>query len=85
MSRYKISYLFFAAFIYFLLACEKNNDTGDGSILVTVKSQGSGVAGAAVYLKRGTLSNPHIPLDQYDKVLPTDGTGQIYFDHLPMK
>lgn len=62
-------------------SCEK--DDSNGNILVTVNSNGKAVPQATVYIKLGTLTNPNIPLSEYDKVRGADAVGQVYFDELP--
>jgi hypothetical protein len=57
MNGYKICYIVFKAFVIILLSCEKSNDAGNGSILVTVKNQGVAVADAAVVIGPGFDKN----------------------------
>lgn len=81
MKLYKL--VLFIVFAFVFSACEKSEDAGNGNILVTVQYQNKAVDQPSVYLKRGTLSNPNIPLDQYDKMLSGDSKGQVYFENLP--
>lgn len=80
MIKYSaILLLVFAVFTF--SSCEKVNE-GSGSILVTAKSRGNGLSQAMIYLKKGTLSNPGLPLEQYDLTMSADAIGQVYFKNL---
>lgn len=66
--------LFFA-----IISCDENDN---GNILVTVKHDNTTIGQATIYLKAGTLTNPNIPLKEYDRVQRADGTGQAHFSDL---
>jgi hypothetical protein len=79
MNRVKLA-ISIIGYTIFLIACEKSKP--NGSVLVTAKSEGKALGQAVVYLKKDTLSNPGLPLEQFDEVKRADASGQAYFDEL---
>lgn len=79
MKAFKI-YLSLIAFCLTVISCAKYNDYG--SVLVTVNYNGKAIDQPIIYLKKGTLTNPNISLDKYDKVGSGDAAGQITFENL---
>jgi len=57
-------------------SCQKNTD-GEGSLMITVRYKGTAVANAAVYIKKGALTNPGLSPDQYDWTAITASDGRV--------
>lgn len=79
LKRFKI-YLPLLIICFALLSCEKEND--HGSVHIVMKYNGQLTSQPLVYMKSGTLSNPGIPLAQYEKSMSGDGSGQVTFENL---
>lgn len=73
--------LFLIAFWLFIASCE--DDNSNGNLLVKLKNQGRTISQSTIYLKSGLLTNPNIPVAQYEFVQRADGTGDAYFKDLP--
>lgn len=52
-------------------------------MLVKLKSNRRTISQSTIYLKSGILTNPNIPVAQYDFVQRADGTGDASFKDLP--
>lgn len=74
------TYLTFIVFCFIALSCSKENDYGN--VLVTIKYNGQAIDQPLIYMKKGTLTNPNISLDKYDKVGSGDASGQVTFSNL---
>lgn len=59
--------------------CEPVEDNGNGNMTVTVPNQ----IQSTVNIKAGTLQDPNLPLEQYDRHLLVDALGQAHFNNLP--
>lgn len=67
-------------FCFIIISCRKDND--HGNVLVTVKYNGKSMDQPTIYMKKGTLTNPNIPLTDYDKSMSGDAAGQATFEDL---
>lgn len=63
-----------------IFSCKKDND--HGNVLVTVNFNGKAIDQPTIYMKKGTLTNPNIPLTDYDKSMSGDAAGQVTFEDL---
>lgn len=59
--------------------CEPVEDNGNGNITVIVPNQ----VKSSIHIKSGTLQDPNLPLEQYDRYLSVDALGQAHFNNLP--
>jgi hypothetical protein len=62
-------------------SCQKDNNNY-GTVHVVVKYNTQTVPEPFVYIKAGTLTNPNIPLSQYDKSMGLDASSQATFENL---
>ena len=65
----------------FFIGCEKDT-ISYGTVNVSVMYQNRVLPCAKIYLKQGAISNPNIPLSQYDGLLTADADGLATFAHL---
>lgn len=78
MKKFRAVFVMFTIAFSFL-SCDKEDG---GNILVTVQYQGVAIDQPFIYLKEGTLTNPKIPIEQYDKSGSGDSKGQFTFENL---
>ena len=78
--KYPILTLFLLAFL--ANSCKKAKNV-DGTVLITVTYLNKAQPNITIYMKKGTLINPQIPIGSYDQNQTTAANGQAYFEGLP--
>lgn len=69
-----------AATVLLTSSCKTENS--NGTVVVVLLYKGQTFSHASVYLKAGSLTNPNIPLQQYDQVKSVDTKGEAHFEDL---
>jgi hypothetical protein len=62
------------------MSCKEDNS--NGSILITIKSKGDAIQKARVYINAGTLENPNIQDEEFDRIEFSDSHGQVYIHEM---
>ncbi|HWJ27132.1 MAG TPA: hypothetical protein VNS32_11355 [Flavisolibacter sp.] len=77
-----LQFFLLALAIVLLFSRCKKESSGNAALLVTVVFNGKAIPQASVYLQKETLSNPGIPLSEFDQQKRADAQGQAYFENL---